>query len=212
MVKNLTEPVEAEGNPVKVEDLVGGLPFDSVVTVLEPVQAGSGEAAPDNIRPISGWTGAKLVRAGKNLFSGSPDKLISNGITLEKDCGSEVTVYGSAAITLGMRIFETQLPAGTYTFSIGEIGNVNRFEPTIDNTPIAQLRSGDTWTLTLEAAAAVGLNMIVSKDADCGTEDNPTRIKVQLESGADATAYKPYQGLNLSADFGQTVYGGRLDW
>lgn len=212
IARNLADPVHAEGNPVRVEDLVGGLPFDSVATVLEPKQAGGGEAAPDNIRSISGWTGTKLVRAGKNLFSGSPNKLISNGITLEKDRGSEVTVYGSAAITLGMRVFETQLPAGAYTFSIGEIGNVNRFEPCIDGTPIAQLWSGDTWTLTLEAAAAVGLNMIVSKNADCGTEDNPTRIKVQLESGVAATGYEPYQGLNLSADFGQTVYGGRLDW
>ena len=330
IARSLADPVHAEGNPNRVEDLVGGLPFDSVVTVLEPKQANEnlvtaqptvqqysslivnfgedktfdaltlsvdlvdaamtasttvvnvfnfqtasgennyvsssdlglqigttynkriaitkrnitcskvycyfttggygkwtgavakaklelGETATDFVepgapRPISGWTDAKLVRAGKNLFSGSPNKLISNGITLEKDRGSEVTVYGSAAITLGMRVFETQLPAGTYTFSIGEIGNVNRFEPCIDGTPIAQLWSGDTWTLTLEAAAAVGLNMIVSKGADCGTEDNPTRVKVQLESGADATAYEPYQGEAFSADFGQTVYGGRLDW
>lgn len=337
IARNLADPVHVEGNPNRVEGLVGGLPFDSVVTVLEPKQAGSwknllpyiakttkngvtfetladggvhisgtataltlaefecnivlngnyvfsmgnksalgdtlqirlldssGSQGNSNITaanvdayvtmntskvikkfvirvaastaydvtiypmleagtvktafepagdifPISGWTDAKLTRTGKNLFSGSPNKLISNGITLEKDRGSEVTVYGSAAITLGMRVFETQLPAGTYTFSIGEIGNVNRFEPCIDGTPIAQLWSGDTWTLTLEAAADVGLNMIVSKDADCGTEDNPTRIKVQLESGADATGYEPYRGEACSADFGRTVYGGRLDW
>lgn len=212
VVKNLTEPVEAEGNPVRMENLVGGLPFDGVVTVLEPKQAGGGEAAPDNIRSISGWTGTNLVRTGKNLFSGSRNKQISNGLYLEKDRGSEVTVYGTPSVTLGMRVFETQMPAGTYTFSIGEIGNVNRFEPCIDGTPIAQLWSGDTWTLTLEAAADVGLNMIVSKGADCGTEDNPTRIKVQLESGADATGYEPYRGEACSADFGRTVYGGRLDW
>lgn len=209
--ENYLGPVVLKGNPVVYEKGIEGLGI-AATTYLEPVQAGSGDPSPSNIRPISGYNAMKLVRTGKNLFSGSSNKLVSNGITLEKDRGSEVTVYGSAAITLGMRVFETQLPAGTYTFSIGEIGNVNRFEPCIDGTPIAQLRSGDTWTLTLEAAAAVGLNMIVSKDADCGTEDNPTRIKVQLEIGADVTAYEPYQGSTYSIDFGQTIYGGSFDW
>lgn len=39
-----------------------------------------------------------------------------------------------------------------------------------------------------------------------------TTIVPQLELGSTATAYKPYQGDTYSADFGQTVYGGTLDW
>lgn len=36
--------------------------------------------------------------------------------------------------------------------------------------------------------------------------------KVQLELGSAATEYEPYQGDTYTADFGQTVYGGTLDW
>lgn len=34
----------------------------------------------------------------------------------------------------------------------------------------------------------------------------------QLELGSTATAFEPYQGDTYAADFGQTVYGGTLDW
>ena len=59
IARNLTDAVEKSGNPVQAE-LVGGMPFDRVTTALSPIQAGSGDPSPDNIRPISGWTGAKL--------------------------------------------------------------------------------------------------------------------------------------------------------
>ena len=59
IARNLTDMVEKSGNPVRAE-LVGGLPFDRVATALAPIQAGSGDPSPSNIRPISGWTGAKL--------------------------------------------------------------------------------------------------------------------------------------------------------
>lgn len=35
---------------------------------------------------------------------------------------------------------------------------------------------------------------------------------IQIEQGSAATAYEPYQGDAYTADFGQTVYGGTLDW
>ena len=35
---------------------------------------------------------------------------------------------------------------------------------------------------------------------------------IQIEQGSAATPYEPYQGDTYTADFGQTVYGGTLDW
>lgn len=69
VVKNLTEPVEAEGNPVEVE-LVGGMPFDSVKTLLEPKQAGSGEPSPENIRPVIAWEQARLQNSNGEITQG----------------------------------------------------------------------------------------------------------------------------------------------
>ena len=36
------------------------MPLKQVLVDIEPVQAGSGEPSPDNVRPISGWTGANI--------------------------------------------------------------------------------------------------------------------------------------------------------
>ena len=44
------------------------IPVEDLKVTIEPVQEGSGDPSPDNVRPISGWTGAQVVRAGKNLF------------------------------------------------------------------------------------------------------------------------------------------------
>lgn len=59
IARSLTDAVEKSGNPVRAE-LVVGLPFDRVAMMLEPIQSGSGDPSPTNIRPITGWTGAEL--------------------------------------------------------------------------------------------------------------------------------------------------------
>lgn len=46
------------------------MPLKQCVVQIEPVQEGDGDPSPENIRPISGWTGATVTRAGLNLFGG----------------------------------------------------------------------------------------------------------------------------------------------
>lgn len=182
------------------------------VSVLTPVQAGSGDPSPENIRPISGWTGAELTRCGKNLACSAVTNTTGDGITVKRDGGSELIVYGVAENTIGREGFETFLPAGTYTYSLGEIGNITRFEIAIGDTPITHLFGNDSATFTLDKPAVVKLNMIFYEGVDCGTADNPTRIKAQLEKSSYATEYAPYRGDSYAINFGQTVYGGRVDW
>ena len=38
-----------------------GTPLRSLMVNIEPVQSGSGDPSPENVRPISGWTGANIV-------------------------------------------------------------------------------------------------------------------------------------------------------
>ena len=47
--------------------------IDSLTVNIEPKQEGSGDASPDNVRHISGWTGANVTRAGKNLLNLTAD-------------------------------------------------------------------------------------------------------------------------------------------
>ncbi len=56
------------GNAAAFPDAAGERVFRSAKVSIEPVQAGSGDPSPDNVRAISGFTGAKVTRCGKNLF------------------------------------------------------------------------------------------------------------------------------------------------
>ena len=75
--------VEVEAGPiVSISDGADGIPVKSLVVGIEPVQAGSGDPSPDNIRPITGWTGTSVNANGTEI-----------PISWEREAG---TVYGGA--------------------------------------------------------------------------------------------------------------------
>lgn len=53
----------ASGNPIHITD-AAAYPAASVVTTLEPIQEGSGDPSPENVRPITGHTGVELKHSG----------------------------------------------------------------------------------------------------------------------------------------------------
>ena len=58
----------ASGNPVVISDGAKNVPVKSLVAEIVPIQSGSGDPAPDNVRPITGHPEVNVVRTGKNLF------------------------------------------------------------------------------------------------------------------------------------------------
>lgn len=70
----------ASGAIASFEDGSGLFDYLSCVVNIEPAQAGSGTPSPDNVRPITGWTGCEVDVAGVNLFdkSTSLDGYIEN--------------------------------------------------------------------------------------------------------------------------------------
>ena len=49
-------------------DGADGIPVKDLTVAIEPVQSGSGDPSPTNIRPISGWSGAEVTRTGVNVW------------------------------------------------------------------------------------------------------------------------------------------------
>ena len=43
-------------------------PMQKCEVTLEPIQEGSGDPSPTNVRPITGWTGCEVTRTGKNVL------------------------------------------------------------------------------------------------------------------------------------------------
>ena len=61
----ITETVT--GAIVNFPDGADDIPVQDLVVNIEPVQSGSGNPSPSNIRPITGWTGANVTRCGTNV-------------------------------------------------------------------------------------------------------------------------------------------------
>lgn len=80
----------------------------SVVVGIEPVQAGSGDPSPDNIRPITGWTGANVwddpVHGGiinwNQLCLSSTGTYTAEGVTTQIDAAThKVTITNNSRTT-----------------------------------------------------------------------------------------------------------------
>lgn len=207
IIKNLTNPVSAEGNPVQLDALVGGVPFDSVVTTLEPVQDGEGDPAPDNIRPISGWTGAELVRCGKNLLN--PKINTDNNYAAYADITNDGRFYVNNTTTAKVypRSIAYALPAGQYNLqTYGVADSIEIYVQSTEGDYSQKITSASTnLLLTVEENQEFWLLIVVP----AGLEDS---FSVWLSEGDASTDFEAYQSETFSHDFGDTVYGGTLDW
>lgn len=193
---------ELTGNPVQMQNYAG-MPMN-VVSVLVP-----GESP-------TAHTSASLTRCGKNLFP-APTKITRSGITLtpQPDGGVHIggTLESGASLFLSTPI--TAVLSGEYTLSVGNadaIGDHLQLRLMSGGTSLmatnvnaAAANASKTFTLTDQAVSAwvirVGPNV---------TYD--VTIYPVLELGATATAFEPYKGETFVAEFGQSVYGGVIDW
>lgn len=206
-----------------------GSPLKSLAVDIRPVQEGSGDPSPENVRPISGWTGAQVTRAGKNLLHNYPMRTVY-GITFEYDPTQNCFhIYGTSTLKFtstycvgGGDIFiETNLlPGVECVFSMG--GNIPN---EIKKIQLEVVYSDNTSDLFL-----AGVPFTLSKPStrqrvrwynqyDIGYEYNiantyDIKLYPQLELGYAPTAYEAYAGdvipISWESEAG-TVYGGTLD-
>lgn len=59
-----TEPASV----ASFSDGAEGIPVKSLIADINPVQSGSGDPSPSNVRPITGWTGMNVYRRGINQW------------------------------------------------------------------------------------------------------------------------------------------------
>ena len=159
---------------------------------------------PGNIRPITGHTAVKLWRGGKNLIPypyPTPSKTI-NGIDFTSNEDGSVTINGTSSATVFFNLIQhggiwlgndlirtsangTVIKNG-YAFSIG-----------VENSNV---------TLFYEPSGVVYLKI------EKGITIENITVYPQIEYGTTVNPYEPYRGQTFTAQLGQTVYGGSLDW
>ena len=185
IIDMLCPPLEESGNPVVCYP-VAGYPL-GVKAKWEPVQEGSGDPSPDNIRPITGRNAVSVARSGKNQVN-IPD------FTLSVDTNNRT------------KRVDVNIPAGTYTLSLIRTKNTSGFTVQLHTKNGKLIFSKFPNTFTSENDATY-MYFYIKNEA--GNLDNISNI--QLELGSTATPYEPYTGSTTSISLSETVYGGEVD-
>jgi hypothetical protein len=185
----------AEGAIASFSDGVNA-PVDKLLVAINPVQTGTGDPSPDNVRPISGWTAANVQRTGKNLID------IAD-ITITSQYASEYFTLKKGTNTVSLFVKNNTTIVGSCY--LRKRGNVN-----VVNIPISASMSSKisaSFTLTDDT----NLRLVISGSSSGYSYDIS---QVQIETGTTATSYAPYTGTTYPIAFPSeagTVYGGELD-
>lgn len=175
-------------------------PVQSLNVSIDPVQSGSGDPSPDNVRPISGWTGAKVNRTGLNLLDEN-SLLLNNwnkyGIpnTLKPSTTYRFSVFGET--TFSYRLYMTSVATASGGVDVSLNSNYQS--------------SGHSQTFTTPANMEAYPYLKVGASGRGGGLD--TTAHLQISVGTAVTDYEPYTGSVIPVSFGDagTVYGGTLD-
>lgn len=181
-----------------------------------------------NICPITGWTGAKVTRCGKNLCPRLTGRTI-NGITFTSNADGSLTVSGTAtsealnasAATASVLAGYPVLAKGTYYLSGGNgvrlYAQVKNRDASVATVTISgnQLNNFSIiGTQTAMFTVTKPCCIYVRADILSGDTINATAYPmIRLASDTDDT-YEPYSGQTYDITFpteAGTVYGGTLD-
>lgn len=184
----------ATGNPLTFNTNVAK-PLKSLTIPWTPVQSGTGDPSPENVRSISGVSGVNVWQTGKNLFDGEYPEIVPAPLYYR-------AIYvGNETVTVSSDIVKTGTSSYSNLFALA--GNVS----TGAATGINDVREGVSRTIT-------PINGYITLAYRSFEDVDPRDYHTQIEVGSTATPYTPYTGTTKSIVFPDevgTVYGGSLD-
>lgn len=226
MVVDSLAPAFSETGSVVTCNPVANYPL-SIQAQIVPVQEGTGDPSPDNVRPISGRTGVNLWAGGKNIIDVEKyGDLSKSGVQITVDPENQtITIDGTTSGAISSIPVSTSLhiPAGNVEYSIRVIPVAGTITPNSEGmygtfTFGNRLRPIDRVSAPLNGGENnKSLNtsdICYSLYIQSGISFENYTIKVQVEVSPASTSYTPYNpsSKKITVPFGQTVYGGTLDW
>lgn len=225
----------ASGGVAHFVDGADDVPLKSLKVAIEPVQSGSGDPSPSNVRPISGWNTVNVTRAGKNLLVypySTDDSRTQNGITFEvhKTSDGRVDYVSASGTATGMAYFNFNTWGDKRTNAKSLVGKTLKLTgcPKLGNDNKVVLmfqyrRFGSQQNIGLANDFGEGSNEFsVPSDMDSwaiyiqiakGAQVDDARFYPMLRLASDTDDYEAYNGkdYNISLSNAGTVYGGMLD-
>lgn len=159
-----------------------------------------------NIRPISGHTGAKLTKCGKNLLPNTATTQTVNGVTFTVSNDGSITANGTATGTVTYNIGFPVLMAGSYVVS-GSVSGVSvilRRKKADGTYGYTSTQNGTETQVVLDGTEK---ELYVYAQISSGVAVSGATLKpmIRLATETDA-AYEPYRGANTYVmDFGRNL-------
>ena len=196
------------GNPVELMNRFGRGTVDSLEVALNPIQLGSGDPSPSNVRPIIAANGKNLMDvAGRTVSSTTEtvNTIYTEACTAVLD-GDAVTgtVTGSWSKLRFALDTSTLVDGETYTWSalfdnpsggtVGVTYNDGAWSPNVTSTATkVKLQT----TFTYSSANPVIKVAATLNNTTTNTGYVITVSEMQLERGSFFSQYQPYQGISV---------------
>lgn len=199
--------VSVSGNPIQINN-VEYAPAKQCRITFSPVQSGTGDPSPSNVRAISGLTGLTLSWCGKNLFDSNAEPFTTGQYISSVSDGRAVTTSNANYNIFAIPVNEnTQYAVGVIKASDPMYAFIDAFGIVLSSGKNSGSTSGTVKTLTSPAGStALLLSVAVKGTYKC---DNI----LQVESGP-ATSYEAYSASTVPVSW-QTeagvVYAGEID-
>ena len=216
-----------EGHDIKINIRVfKGQTVNNIVfkpMIVKSTETSTAYEPYENICPITGWTKARVTRAGKNLFL--PAKTTgysnSNGVRFDYEADGTITASGTATANAYTTAYDQvgltfRLPPGRYVKS-GTSGNIDGLlvqyiDPADYSHWVTIGSAGSTsFTVTEEQSKC---NLVVRVRVASGKTVENEVYKPYIAFESSGSDYEPYVGQTYNITFpteAGTVYGGTLD-
>lgn len=203
-------PHDLSGGIVTMTDAMGDIPFENVVANILPIQSGSGDPSPTNIRSITGWTGATVTRTGKNLLE---PKVFTSGNGLTNPVKVDFSKYPSYTFSCNISTNILRAMIFGYSSKSDALRNVNRIARTLGTVENVRTISRDSFVSEVAGDVNSIKYIVVYFYGSSTTAQDLNNGEIQVEIGSTATAFEPYNGASYPVTWSEagTVYGGTLD-
>lgn len=197
--------VETEtGSIASFTDGADDVPVKDLTIAIEPVQSGSGDPSPSNVRPISGWTGANVTDCGVNVWDEQWENGYYNLLTGVKETASD-RIRNKNKISV--------VPNASFCFIKPQNKAVSRIIYYDANGTFLRsddiIITGNDYTIITIPSDVYFICFNVG--SNYGTTYNHD---ISINYPSTDTTYHAYNGSSVSVDWtaeAGTVYGGTLD-
>ena len=181
---------------------------------LVPVQSGSGDPSPDNVRPISGHTEVDLQVKGLNLVD--PNTFVQGLLNISTGNVDPNTAWITSDF---IEVKTNKVSISGYKDGTEENFCVRFISYNADKQVTGYVSNINITSNTSWSRANISLtNDSKYIRITVGFENKTTTIsdyfatnRIQLENGETVSNYEPYQGNLYQVQIGSTVYGGYVD-